>query len=130
MRRVRCVGGLVRDEAGSLLLVQRANPPGQGLWSIPGGRVELGESDVDAVRRELAEETGLDVEVGDLVGRVERAGPGGVTYDIYDYACTVTGGRLRAGDDASRVAFTPPGLVRTLPTSDRLVETLTGWGWL
>ncbi len=130
MRRVRCVGALVRDEAGHLLLVQRANAPGQGLWSIPGGRVEPGESDADALRRELAEETGLEVVVGELVGRVERPGPGGVTYDIYDYACTVTGGRLHAGDDALQVAFAPAATVRTLPTSDGLVATLTAWGWL
>jgi 8-oxo-dGTP diphosphatase len=130
VRRVRCVGGLVRDERGSILLVERANEPGRGLWSIPGGRVEAGESDAQALRRELAEETGLDVEVGDMVGHVERPGPDGVTYDIYDYECVVTGGVVRAGDDALQVAFTPGDVVGTLPTTDQLVETLRSWGWL
>ncbi|MGI8799897.1 MAG: NUDIX hydrolase, partial [Pseudonocardia sp.] len=58
---VACVGAIVRDAAGRLLLVQRVNEPGAGRWSLPGGRVEPGETDQDAVVREVAEETGLQV---------------------------------------------------------------------
>ena len=67
-RTIRCVGALVHDSNGRLLLVRRANPPGEGMWSIPGGRVEPGETDEAAVTREVAEETGLSVTVGRLVG--------------------------------------------------------------
>src|SRR4029450_2787370 len=79
-QRVDCVGALVYDEERRLLVVRRANEPGRGLWSIPGGRVEPGEDDPAAVAREVAEETGLTVEVGDLVGEVERDGPQGTLY--------------------------------------------------
>src|SRR5947209_2773139 len=93
---VACVGGLAYDDDGRILLIRRRNEPGSGLWSVPGGRVEPGETDAQAVTREMAEETGLVVEPGALVGRVRR-GP----YDIADYRCAVVGGTLGAGDDAT-----------------------------
>jgi 8-oxo-dGTP diphosphatase len=128
--RVRCVGAIVHDAGGRLLVIRRGHPPGEGLWSLPGGRVEAGESDAAAVARELAEETGLRVEVGRLVGRVERPGASGVTYDIYDYAATVTGGTLVAGDDASDARWTALEELRGLPTTDGLLEALADWGVL
>ncbi|QXJ24565.1 NUDIX domain-containing protein [Actinomadura graeca] len=128
--RVRCVGGIIVDGSGRLLLVRRGRPPGEGLWSIPGGRVEPGEDDAAAVVRELGEETGLDVAVGALVGSVDRPGPGGVTYEIHDYAATVTGGTLRAGDDASDARWTTPAELRALPVTPGLVEALESWGLL
>jgi ADP-ribose pyrophosphatase YjhB (NUDIX family) len=78
-----------------VLLVLRGTEPGRGLWSIPGGRIETDETAEQAVIREMREETGLEVVVGDLVGRVTRG-----HYDIADYACTDVGGALQAGDDA------------------------------
>lgn len=119
---VRCVGAVIRDSADRLLLIRRANEPGRGLWSLPGGRVEPGESDEDAVVREVAEETGLTVRAGRLVGRV-RIG----TYDVGDYVCEVLGGRLAAATDALDAAFLDP---RTVPTTPGLVPTLQGWGVL
>ena len=126
--RVPCVGAIVRDGAGRLLLVRRANPPAQGTWSLPGGRVETGESDPDALRREVAEETGLEVTVGRLVGTVERSGPEGTAYVINDHECTVVGGELRAGDDASEVGWFTPAAVAQLDTAPHLVDSLAGWG--
>jgi 8-oxo-dGTP diphosphatase len=126
--RVRCVGAIVHDAGGRLLVIRRGRPPGAGRWSLPGGRVEPGESDAEAVARELVEETGLRVEAGSLIGRVERPGPGGVTYDILDYAATVTGGLLTPGDDASDARWVTPAELRDLPTTDGLLEALTGWG--
>ena len=127
---VRCVGAVVRDGSGRLLLVLRGHAPAAGTWSLPGGRVESGESDAQALRREVAEETGLEVEVGSQVGTVVREGPGAVTYEIHDFACTVTGGTLAAGDDAADVRWSADVEVRRLPCSPGLVETLTSWGVL
>ena len=128
--RVPCVGAVVQAEDGRLLLVRRGRPPARGRWSLPGGHVEPGESEEQAVVREVAEETGLVVTVGTLVGRVEREGPGGSVYDIADYACSVGGGTLRPGDDAADVQWVDAASLRRLPTSDGLVEALTAWSVL
>ncbi|MHA6620076.1 NUDIX hydrolase [Pseudonocardia sp. DLS-67] len=122
---VPCVGGVAYDESGRLLLVQRANEPGRGLWSLPGGRVEPGEDDAAALVREMAEETGLVIQPGDLVGRVRR-GP----YDIADYRCRVVGGSLVAGDDALDARWCDTAALRELPLVPLLVETLRGWNAL
>jgi 8-oxo-dGTP diphosphatase len=127
---VPCVGAVVHDDVHRLLLVRRGRAPSAGRWSLPGGRVEAGETDAEAVRREVLEETGLDIVVGRLVGTVERDGPGGVVYDIRDYACAVMGGRLRPGDDASEVRWVDRTDLFALATTDGLVETLDKWGML
>src|SRR5918996_1214269 len=74
---IRCVGAVVFDGAGRLLLVRRANEPGRGRWSVPGGRVATGETDHHAVIREVAEETGLEIKITRRVGGVQRCAPGG-----------------------------------------------------
>ncbi|MFB4312687.1 NUDIX hydrolase [Actinomadura sp. 21ATH] len=130
MPRVRCVGGIAVDGSGRLLMIRRGHAPAAGLWSIPGGRVEPGESDAAAVVREMREETGLDVAVGALVGTVERPGPGGVVYEIHDYAVTAEGGVLAAGDDAADARWLTPGELRSLPTAPGVITALTGWGLL
>jgi len=128
---IDCVGAVVRDGTGRLLLVRRANPPAQGLWSIPGGRVEDGESAQDAVLRELAEETGLHGEVQREVGTVERAAPSGGTYVIRDFLVHVeVADPPVAGDDAADAAWFTPAELDTLATSPGLVEALEGWGVL
>ena len=127
---MRCVGAVLHDDAGRLLLVLRGRAPAAGTWSLPGGRVEPGESDAVAVRRELREETGLEVEVGAEVGRVDRPGLGPARYDIHDYACTVAGGTLAAGDDAAAVRWVTRAELADLTCSPGLVETLTEWGVL
>jgi ADP-ribose pyrophosphatase YjhB (NUDIX family) len=119
---VPCVGGLAYDEEGRLLVVQRANEPGRGLWSIPGGRVEPGEDDAAALVREMREETGLEIAPGPLVGSVRRG-----RYAIADYRCTVLGGTLRAGDDALDARFVDRAALRALPLVPELLVTLTAW---
>lgn len=120
--RVACVGAVVLDERRGLLLVRRANEPGRGLWSIPGGRVEPGETAAAAVVREVREETGLEVTVGRLLGSVVRG-----RYDIDDFACTAVGGTLVAGDDALEARFVVPDELTALPLTEDLLETLRGW---
>ncbi|HEY2834043.1 MAG TPA: NUDIX domain-containing protein [Sporichthyaceae bacterium] len=130
MVRVSCVGAVVHDDDHRLLMIRRANPPGVGTWSLPGGRVEGDESDAEAVRREVAEETGLQVTVGVRVGTVVLPGPAGVSYDVRDYACAVTGGRLRAGDDAGDARWVRRAELLLLDTAPGLVDTLERWGML
>ncbi|WP_433350533.1 NUDIX hydrolase [Microtetraspora malaysiensis] len=121
------MGAIVRDPVGRLLLVRRGHPPGEGLWSLPGGRVEPGESDAEAVRRELREETGLDGAVGLLAGTVLRAGPAGVTYEIHDYLVTAADGHLTPGDDAADARWYAPAELVRLPLTDGLVDALVSW---
>jgi 8-oxo-dGTP diphosphatase len=128
---IPCVGAIVVDAAGRVLLVRRANPPAQGTWSIPGGRVEPGERAEDAVVRELAEETGLRGEIEREVGTVERAAPAGGTYVIRDFLLRVDDAALlRAADDALDAGWFTGPEVAALETSPGLRETLIGWGIL
>lgn len=128
--RVDCVGALVYDDQHRLLLVQRANEPGRGLWSLPGGRVEPGEDDPTAVAREVEEETGLQVVVGELVGEVEREAPGRRLYVIRDYQAEQVGGTLKAGDDADDARFVSLDEFENLPTATLLASTLAQWNAL
>jgi ADP-ribose pyrophosphatase YjhB (NUDIX family) len=128
--RVACAGAIVLDGGGRLLLIRRGREPGRGLWSLPGGRCEPGEDAAAAAVRETCEETGLEVTAGRLVGRVERPGPDGVTYEIDDLACTVTGGTLRAGDDADDARWVGAAELAGLPVTDGLLDALTRWGVL
>lgn len=93
-----------------MLIVKRAHEPRRGEWSIPGGTVEIGESLVEAVRRELGEETGLEVEVGPMIeifDRIHRDDDGRVRYHfvIVDFLCRAPEGEAIAGSDAEAVAW-------------------------
>jgi 8-oxo-dGTP diphosphatase len=127
---IPCVGAVVTDGHGRLLLIKRGHEPGAGLWSLPGGRIEPGETDAEALVREMLEETGLTVEPGRLLGRVQRAGPGGAVFDIRDYAATVTGGTLRAGDDAADARWAGAEELAALDITEGLMEVLADWGVL
>jgi len=127
---IPCVGAVVTDGQGRLLMIKRGHAPGAGLWSVPGGRIEPGETDAEALAREMLEETGLTVQVGRLLGRVRRPGLNGAVIDIRDYAATVTGGTLRPGDDAADARWVAAGDLHSLEMTDGLIEALTGWGVL
>ena len=118
------------DGRGRLLMIKRGHEPGAGLWSIPGGRIEPGETDAEALVREMFEETGLAVEVGPLIGSVRRPGLDGAVIDIRDYAATVTGGTLRPGDDAADARWVDLADLAALEITEGLIEALTDWGVL
>jgi ADP-ribose pyrophosphatase YjhB (NUDIX family) len=119
-----CAGGIVFDDAGRLLLIQRANPPSAGTWSVPGGRCRPGESRADACVREVAEETGLAVRPLRSAGRVERDGPAGIRYDIEDFVCALFGGELRAGDDAADARWVSAADLAALELAPQLHDWL------
>jgi 8-oxo-dGTP diphosphatase len=136
---IPCVGAVIKDDQGRLLLIKRGHEPGAGLWSLPGGRIEPGETDAQALVREMREETGLEVQAGPLLGSVRRSAPGGpaaaggqknTVLDIRDYAATITGGTLRAGDDAADARWVAVSELPRLPITEGLVEALTSWGVL
>jgi ADP-ribose pyrophosphatase YjhB (NUDIX family) len=109
-----CVGAVVTAD-GRLLLVQRGRGAGIGLWSIPGGRVELGEPMAAAVVRELREETGLAGRVVRHLGWVERLVEG-AHFVIHDYLVDVDDpGEAVAADDAAAVRWVPVGDVAATP---------------
>ena len=127
---IPCVGAVIKDDRGRLLLIKRGHAPGAGLWSLPGGRIEPGETDAEALVREMREETGLVIEAGQLIGTVRRPAQDGGLLDIRDYAATVTGGTLRAGDDAADARWVAASELEILPITEGLVEALTSWGVL
>ena len=132
---IACVGGIVLDDDGRLLMIQRGTEPDRGRWSLPGGRVELGETDEEAAVREVREETGLDVEVIDAaIGGVELSLPLGGVAAVVDFLCRPAADAdldaVRAGDDAADVGWFTPAEVRLLDCSSGLVDTLDDWGFL
>ena len=128
--RQLCAGGIVHDAAGRVLLIRRGQEPSAGKWSIPGGRCLPGESAATACIREVAEETGVQVEIVRLAGRVERPAPDGGVYVIDDFACRWVAGDPAAGDDALDARwFTRAELVE-LDLAPGVYEALDDWGLL
>jgi len=112
------VGGIV-FQSDKVLLVKRGKEPGLGKWSIPGGAVDVGESVKTALQREIEEETGLLVEVLDLIEVFERIIPdpqGKILYHyvLLDYWCGITGGQLMAQSDADEAGFFPVDSLKTI----------------
>lgn len=130
-----CVGAVAVHD-GALLLVRRGRGPAAGEWSVPGGRVERGETLAEAVVREVAEETSLECVCGPFLGWVERIDDGGGGTDgwhhvILDFAATVLDhGTPIAGDDAAEVAWVPLEDVADLVLVDGLAEFLHDHGVL
>jgi acetyl-CoA carboxylase carboxyl transferase subunit beta len=123
---VECAGAVVLDEHRRLLLVRRGREPALGAWSLPGGRIEPGESAAEAAAREVAEETGLVVAVGELLATVDL--PSG--YRVHDFAATVVGGSLAAGDDASDARWCTTLEMAEMTLSPGLLDELRRMGAL
>lgn len=129
MRVVLAASAVITDGDGRVLLVQRIDPPDAGRWSVPGGRVEPGETTAEAAAREVREETGLEVAVGDELGRVRIPGPDDETvYDIVDHAATLVRGTPEAADDAADVRWFSRAEMAEVPLTGDLVEILTAYG--
>ena len=127
--------GAVIVQDGRVLLVQRGRDPMKGQWTLPGGVLEVGESLVEGVIREVREETGLDVEVLELVELLDRIhredGRVRFHYVIADYLCRVTGGELHAASDADavrwieRAEWNSHSALKIDPITTRVIEE--GW---
>jgi ADP-ribose pyrophosphatase YjhB (NUDIX family) len=101
---------VVRD--GMVMLTRRANEPQAGWWDLPGGFMEPGETPEQTVVRELAEETGLSVEVGELVGVFPDAyGETGIPTINLFYRATVAGGEELPADDVSEIGWFEPASI-------------------
>ncbi|ANX04892.1 NUDIX hydrolase [Immundisolibacter cernigliae] len=125
MRPQLAVGVFVFDAAGRVLLIQRGRPPAKGLWSVPGGKVEWGEAVADACRREVREETGIDVSIGPLVTWIERMDPSH-HYVILDFvgAPLRDDVPLQAGDDAAAARWLTDDELLDLPLTAGLLPVL------
>jgi len=122
------VGAVVLD-GDRVLLVRRGKPPLMGKWSLPGGMVELGETTREAIRREVAEECGLEIRVGEVAGildRVVRDGDGRIRYHwvLVDYVASAVSGTLCAATDVDDAQWVEVDKVERLDTTDGLMDMI------
>jgi mutator protein MutT len=128
------VGAIVIDK-GAILLVKRDREPARGEWSLPGGRVEVGETLREALVREVREETGIDIDVDGLIGvaeRVVRDDEGDIAfhYVILDYVCQARTNTLKPGDDAADARWVPVDELSDVSLTSGLLEFLADRGVL
>jgi len=120
------IGGIVFDHSGCVLLIRRATAPARGQWSLPGGRQEAGETMREACRREIGEETGLEVSPGRIVAVVERRVEG-FHYVIVDFLATLQSAlpaTPRAAGDVSEARWVPMNEIDRLRLGDGLSPIL------
>ncbi len=116
-------------DAGEVLLVRRARPPRQGQWSIPGGLQELGETCVDAARREVLEETGVEIQLGavvDVIDLIERDDEGlpRYHYTLIDFVAEWVAGEAVSGDGVSDILWVKPEELKNLTIWDETIRVI------
>ena len=127
---IPAVGIVCFNDDGQVLLIRRGNPPRQGEWSMPGGKLEWGEKAVDAALRELAEETGVTGEILGLIDVVDgiftSRTTGNVTrhYVLIDYVAHYLYGTVAAGDDASEARFVALDTIETYGLWDETIRII------
>lgn len=122
--------GAIIVENNRVVVVRRAHEPLKGQWSVPGGVLELGETLHSGAAREALEETGLVVEVGEVLevfDRILRDGYGRVQfhYVLIDFLCRRVSGELRAGEDASEARWVTAEELRNFPIADSAQAVLS-----
>jgi ADP-ribose pyrophosphatase YjhB (NUDIX family) len=122
------VGAVVLRQ-GRVLLVQRRHEPLAGVWSLPGGAVDVGETIGDAVRREIREESGLEVDVGPVIEVLDRithdeAGRTRFHFVLVDYLCVCVGGCLTPASDAADAVFADPLHLEAYRLSDAVTRVI------
>ena len=122
------VGALIQ-RGDEFVVVQRKNEPAKGLWSIPGGLLELGERVYDGVKREVKEETGLDVEINrllDVIDNIVYDDDGKICYHyvLIDYLCSSSHGDLKAATDVKEAQWVKLKDLKHLPTTKTLKRLL------
>jgi 8-oxo-dGTP diphosphatase len=121
---IPAVSAAIFDTAGRVLLAERGKPPGEGLWSLPGGRCEPGEAVEAAVVREVREETGLAIEPIALL-EVREVAAGERVFAIHVFVARAVSGALAAGSDARAVRYATDAELAALPTTDGLADVVT-----
>lgn len=121
--------GAVIVEGDRVVLVRRAAQPMAGEWSIPGGLLELGETMRAGAEREAREETGLQVEAGEVLGVLDRilpdaSGKPRFHYVLIDFLCRRVAGELRAGGDAAEARWVREAELQTLGVAETAVKVI------
>ena len=119
--------GAVIIDNGRMLLIRRTRGAYVDHWAVPGGRQRRGETMREAAAREVLEETGLIVEVGDpvWVGDIlEEADPPAYHYTVVDFLAVAVGGELQAGDDAAEVRWVPADEVREMDLTPTMIDLI------
>lgn len=125
---ILAASAVILDEQKRILLVQRANPPNKGCWTLPGGRVDPGETLELAAIREIFEETGLVIRVVRELGQLDVPDGKGGIYEIHDFLAEKIEGKADAGDDAAAIGWFRNDELPKLPLTPDLLHYLNRYG--